>query len=416
MKSAEGRRPSALNRAYSSVPELYDTPASPARFRRRVLSWYRRSGRDLPWRHTRDPYRVLVSEVMLQQTQVSRVRPAYRRFLTRFPTLRALSRAALGAVLREWSGLGYNRRARDLHRIARRHSSALPRTVAGLDALPGVGAYTASAVACFAFGEPGAFADTNIRRVLGRAVIGRIATDREAVALDARFGSRREPARWHHALMDIGATICFAKRPRCDACPIRPICEYDGVERSLPRKQSPFGASDRRVRGAIVRNLATATRDVTIDALRRGINDARVPRLVRILAREGLGTCSVFRSPSQTARSRSSVPRWTPLSRRSSIPRNARPTTRSWRRRRRTGRPTVRRTRPTRSATRGTADSGSPAADSSPRRRTRSHRAPTFWPGDRSSSAASSWCVACSGTSRSRAERVRRAIWRCSAA
>ena len=288
MKSAEGRRPSALNRAYSSVPELYDTPASPARFRRRVLSWYRRSGRDLPWRHTRDPYRVLLSEVMLQQTQVSRVLPAYRRFLTRFPTLRALSRAALGEVLREWSGLGYNRRARDLHRIARRHSSGLPRTVAGLDALPGVGAYTASAVACFAFGEPGAFADSNIRRVLGRAVIGRIATDREAVALDARFGSRREPARWHHALMDIGATICLAKRPRCDACPIRTICEYDGVEQSLSRKQSPFGPSDRRVRGAIVRNLATATRYVTLDALRRGINDARVPRLVRVLAREGL--------------------------------------------------------------------------------------------------------------------------------
>src|SRR5712691_12765481 len=150
MKSAEGRRPSALNRAYSSVPELYDTPASPATFRRRVLSWYRRSGRDLPWRHTRDPYRVLVSEVMLQQTQVSRVLPAYRRFLRRFPTLRALSRAPLGQVLREWSGLGYNRRARDLHRIART-KAFLPRTVSGLDALPGVGAYTASAVACFAF-------------------------------------------------------------------------------------------------------------------------------------------------------------------------------------------------------------------------------------------------------------------------
>jgi A/G-specific adenine glycosylase len=257
-------------------------------FRRRIFSWYRRSGRDLPWRHTRDPYRVLVSEVMLQQTQVSRVLPSYRRFLTRFPNLRALARAALGDVLREWSGLGYNRRARDLHRIARRRGSRLPRTVAGLDALPGIGAYTASAVACFAFGEPAAFADTNIRRVLGRAVLGRLATDREAVALDARFGSRREPARWHHALMDIGATICLAKRPRCDACPIRTSCVYDGVEQRLPRKQSPFGASDRRVRGAIVRRLAMSTRGVTLDALRRGINDARVPRLVRLLQREGL--------------------------------------------------------------------------------------------------------------------------------
>ena len=256
-------------------------------FKRRVLSWYRRFGRDLPWRRTRDPYRVLVSEVMLQQTQVSRVLPAYRRFLRRFPTLRVLSRAPLGEVLREWSGLGYNRRARDLHRIARMGSS-LPRTVAGLDALPGVGAYTSSAVACFAFDAPTAFADTNIRRVLGRAVLGRLATDREAVELDARFGSKREPARWHHALMDIGATICLAKRPRCEVCPIRTTCEYDGVEGPAQRKQSPFGASDRRVRGAIVRHLAMSTRGLTVDALRRGINDARVPRLVDVLAREGL--------------------------------------------------------------------------------------------------------------------------------
>jgi len=122
---------------------LYDNLPSPATFRRQVLAWYRRSGRDLPWRQTRDPYRVLVSEVMLQQTQVARVITAYCRFLARFPTLRALARAPLGAVLREWSGLGYNRRARDLHRIARLHPGGLPADVAGLDALPGVGAYTA---------------------------------------------------------------------------------------------------------------------------------------------------------------------------------------------------------------------------------------------------------------------------------
>jgi A/G-specific adenine glycosylase len=301
MKSAEGRRPSALNRAYSSVPELYDTLASPAAFRGRVLSWYRRSGRDLPWRQTRDPYRVLVSEVMLQQTQVSRVLPAYGRFLTRFPTLRALSRAPLGDVLREWSGLGYNRRARDLHRVARTHSSGLPRTVAGLDALPGIGAYTASAVACFALGATTAFADTNIRRVLGRALLGRTATDREAVALDARFGSRRISARWHHALMDIGATICTAKRPRCDLCPVRAVCRYEGDEGPSRRRQSPFLASDRRVRGAIVRHLAMSTDPITLDALRRGIKDARVPQLVRVLAREGLVEVSsgVIRLPTR---------------------------------------------------------------------------------------------------------------------
>jgi A/G-specific adenine glycosylase len=225
---------------------------------------------------------------MLQQTQVSRVLPAYRRFLTRFPALRALSRAPLGDVLREWSGLGYNRRARDLHRIARLRSNGLPRTVAELDALPGVGAYTASAVACFAFGEPAAFADTNIRRVLGRALLGRLATDREAIALDARFGSKREGARWHHALMDIGATICLAQRPRCDVCPVRASCRYDGSEKSPRRSQSPFGPSDRRVRGAILRHLTQSTRGVTVEALRTDISDARVPRLVNALAREGL--------------------------------------------------------------------------------------------------------------------------------
>ncbi|MDQ2914651.1 MAG: A/G-specific adenine glycosylase [Chloroflexota bacterium] len=269
---------------------MYDTLTSPATFRRRVLTWYGRSGRDLPWRRTRDPYRVLVSEVMLQQTQVSRVLPAYRRFLGRFPTLRALSRAPLGEVLREWSGLGYNRRARDLHRIARRHSSGLPRTVALLDALPGIGAYTASAVACFAFGEAGAFADTNIRRVLGRAILGRTASDREAIELDRRFGSRPEAAGWHHALMDIGATICRSSKPRCEACPVQAICAYEGAERAPRRKQSPFGSSDRRVRGAIVRHLVGSNTGLTIDALRRDIKDARVPRLVRILASEGLVT------------------------------------------------------------------------------------------------------------------------------
>jgi A/G-specific adenine glycosylase len=267
---------------------LYDTQTSPATLRRLVLSWYRRSGRELPWRRTRDPYRVLVSEVMLQQTQVSRVIPAYRRFLARFPTLRSLSRAPLGAVLREWSGLGYNRRARDLHRIARRHLTRLPATVAGLDALPGVGAYTAAAVACFALGEPLAFADTNIRRVLGRAVLGRAATDREAIALDSRFGSRRKSPRWHHALMDIGATICVARQPRCDVCPLRAICRYEGVEERRPRTQPSFVASDRRIRGAIVRYLARSKRAVPLAALRAGINDTRVPRLLQTLAREGL--------------------------------------------------------------------------------------------------------------------------------
>src|SRR5881397_269202 len=160
--------------------QVYTERAHARDVRRRVSRWYSGQGRDLPWRRTRDPYAVLVSEVMLQQTQVSRVVPAYRAFLARFPTVRALARASLGDVLRAWSGLGYNRRARDLHRSARLHPESLPRQVAELDALPGVGPYTAGAVACFAHGDHVAFADTNIRRVLGRVMLGRVASDREA--------------------------------------------------------------------------------------------------------------------------------------------------------------------------------------------------------------------------------------------
>ena len=144
----------------------------------RLLSHYRRTARDLPWRRTRDPYAVLVSEVMLQQTQASRVTPAFERFVRRFPTLADLAGAPLGAVLREWSGLGYNRRARDLRRIARLSPGGLPTTVSALDALPGIGPYTAGAIACFAFGRRAPFADTNIQRVLGRFVLGRPATNR----------------------------------------------------------------------------------------------------------------------------------------------------------------------------------------------------------------------------------------------
>ena len=288
LKSAEGRRPSALNGRTVLRAELYDKRPLPATFRGRVLSWYRRRGRDLPWRRTRDPYRVLVSEVMLQQTQVARVLPAYARFLRRFPTRPSLAQASLADVLREWSGLGYNRRARDLQRAARQTVRGLPRDVAALDALPGVGAYTASAVACFAYGEATPFADTNIRRVLGRAIIGRTATEREAVELDRLFMSRREPARWHHALMDIGATICVARHPRCEGCPLRSVCAYTGADDVVRRRQSPFATSDRRVRGAIVRALRDSPREVTLRALRRVVIDRRVPRLVRALAADGL--------------------------------------------------------------------------------------------------------------------------------
>ncbi len=231
---------------------------------------------------------MLVSEVMLQQTQVSRVLPAYTAFLRRFPTLAVLSRAALADVLRAWSGLGYNRRARDLHRIARMHPRELPPTRETLDDLPGVGAYTAGAVSCFSRGESVAFADTNVRRVLGRALLGRIATEREAVVLDERLVPRRGADRWHHALMDLGATVCVARAPLCAECPIAEGCRSRGrVVRSASRRQTAFATSDRRVRGRIVALLRE--RDAMSEAaLRRAVADARTDGLLTALVHEGL--------------------------------------------------------------------------------------------------------------------------------
>jgi len=265
---------------------VYTERAAARTLRARLLRWYAREGRRLPWRTTRDPYAILVSEVMLQQTQVARVLPAYAQFLHRFPTLRTLSRATLADVLRAWSGLGYNRRARDLHRIARSVPAGLPTDVSSLDELPGVGAYTAGAVSCFSTGTRVAFADTNIRRVLGRVVLGRVASEREAIAIDREL-LPRDAATWHHALMDLGATICVSRAPRCDACPLARGCL--GKDRAVPavrRPQSPFATSDRRIRGRIVAKLREKT--TTVDSLRLELDDARVGRLVSDLVREGL--------------------------------------------------------------------------------------------------------------------------------
>ncbi len=202
-----------------------------------LLAWYAGEGRaHLPWRHTRDPYAVLVSEVMLQQTQVDRVLPKYREFLDRFPTLQVLADAPASEVIKVWAGLGYNMRAVRLREIARQavaqYGGALPATLDGLLALKGIGRYTAGAVACFAFGLPVATVDTNIRRVLWRAFRGiepalwpsgeRAA--REALALADWALPADRAYDWQQALMDLGATVCLARRPACERCPLRECC------------------------------------------------------------------------------------------------------------------------------------------------------------------------------------------------
>jgi A/G-specific adenine glycosylase len=202
-------------------------------FRRRLLGWYRRHGRKLPWRETRDPYRILVSEIMLQQTQVDRVLPKYHEWLAAYPTFEALARADSDDVVRRWYPLGYNIRPRRLHEIAREtvssYGGALPGDEATLRSFRGIGAYTAGAVRSFAFGERAAILDTNVARVLFRVFVGRGQPKRHAMERHLWRVSwavlpQRHVFDFNQALMDFGALVCVARRPRCPVCPLAAGC------------------------------------------------------------------------------------------------------------------------------------------------------------------------------------------------
>ena len=201
-------------------------PANALRFKRALLKWFRANGRDLPWRATRDPYQVTVSEFMLQQTQVTRVLEYYPRFLARFPTVHALARSRPGAVREAWEGLGYYRRAENLHRLARtvvrEHGGTIPADPDALETLPGVGPYTAGAIATFAYERRSAAVDTNVARVLSRAFSAGGRVWELAERLLPR--SRRVAWEFNQALMDLGARICVARKPRCPDCPVRRAC------------------------------------------------------------------------------------------------------------------------------------------------------------------------------------------------
>jgi A/G-specific adenine glycosylase len=211
-----------------------------------LLAWFAEHGRDLPWRRTRDPYAILVSEVMLQQTQVARVVPRYLAWLQRWPSAEALAAATPAEVIKAWQGLGYNRRAVSLHRAAQR--IAADGWPADLTELPGVGPYTAQAIRRFAFGEAVLPEDTNVRRVLERT--------------GAEFGSKSA-----HALMDLGATVCLARIPRCGVCPLAGDCPSRGRRYEPLRKQSRFEGSFRQRRARTLRLVAARARRVdTVDA------------------------------------------------------------------------------------------------------------------------------------------------------
>ena len=232
----------------------------------RVLSWGTGRLRDLPWRHTRDPWAVLVSEVMLQQTQALRVVPRWFAFLEVFPTPAACAEASLGDVLRHWQGLGYPRRARNLHEAAVRITELgeFPSSLAGLLALPGVGAYTARALRAFAFELDAAVVDTNIARVFARVAGERLTAKQVQAAADAASPSD-QPWAWNQCLMDLGAVLCRPTNPGCDACPLRVDCAYHGVgddpaigSAGVSGRQSRFDGSDRQGRGRLMKALGEA--------------------------------------------------------------------------------------------------------------------------------------------------------------
>lgn len=204
-----------------------------AAFRRNLLRWFRRYGRDLPWRRTRNPYHVIVSEFMLQQTQVSRVESYYGRFLERYPTIESLASASAATVRESWDGLGYYRRAANLHLLAqevvRDRAGIIPADPAELRRLPGVGRYTAGAVASFAFERSAPAVDTNVARVLRRAFHPRMsgsALDRRVWNTAERMIPRRGKTAWafNQAIMELGALICTAREARCGVCPVRSAC------------------------------------------------------------------------------------------------------------------------------------------------------------------------------------------------
>ncbi len=196
--------------------------------RERLIAWYRRARRDLPWRRTRDPYRVWISEAMLQQTRVETVIPYYERFLARFPDVRALASADLDSVLGAWAGLGYDSRARNLRhaaeQVVRDHGGELPRDEAALRALPGVGRYTAGAIRSIAFREPAPIVDGNVARVLARLRGRKRATDTELWRDAESLARGPRPDLANQALMELGALVCTPRAPRCTRCPVAPAC------------------------------------------------------------------------------------------------------------------------------------------------------------------------------------------------
>ena len=229
-----------------------------------LLAWFEERGRDLPWRGTRDPYAILVSEVMLQQTQVSRVVPRYLEWLERWPTVESLAAASSAEVIRAWQGLGYNRRGLALHRAA--HMVSEHGWPDDLTELPGVGPYTSAAIGNFAFGRPVLPIDVNVDRVLTRT--------------GGTFGPEAA-----QALFDLGATVCLARIPRCAACPLAGDCPSAGSRYEPQRKQGPFEGSFRQRRARLLRLVAETPQPIELDP--EALDSLVADGLVEVVGRAG---------------------------------------------------------------------------------------------------------------------------------
>jgi len=228
--------------------------------RRKLLSWYRRNRRDLPWRRTSDPYAIWISEIMLQQTRVAAVVPYYERFLARFPDVRALAKARLDQVLALWSGLGYYRRARHLHAAAREVlRNGFPRTEAEWRNLPGIGPYAAAAISSIAFGERAAAVDGNVVRVLSRLH----ATNGPVRELARAWLSPRSPGDHNQALMELGATVCTPRAPSCPRCPLTSSCRGRSDPTRYPKPRAKPRITEERLAVALI------VRDGRVQLVRR---------------------------------------------------------------------------------------------------------------------------------------------------
>ena len=224
---------SSKRRTCKSPSQIYIPPGQKRKFRERLLKWYARHGRDLPWRHTRDPYHILVSEIMLQQTQVDRVLPKYQEWLVKYPTMEDLAEAPLAEVKKNWYPLGYNIRPVRLHSIAcdsvARYGGSLPRAPEELLAFKGIGRYTAGAIRAFAFHEDAAILDTNVRRVLQRIFVGygqaKKTPNTALWGLSQAMIPKGRAYDFNQALMDFGATVCTARDPYCLLCPMKDFCK-----------------------------------------------------------------------------------------------------------------------------------------------------------------------------------------------